>query len=443
MTIASDGLQRFRDRSASIAVIGLGYVGIPLALTAAERGFRVLGLDIDPGRVESLQRGESAIRHIPSERVAAQRQAERFEATTDFARLPQADAVIICVPTPLSRQREPDLGPVSEAARAIGAVLRPGQLVVLESTTYPGTTRDLLKPILEAGGLRSGKDFFLAFSPEREDPGSKTHSTRTIPKVVGGDGAEALALACALYEALVEKVVPVSSPEVAEAAKLTENIFRAVNIGLVNELKLIYDRMGIDVWEVVDAAATKPFGYMPFYPGPGLGGHCISIDPYYLTWKAREFDSYTRFIELAGQINTMMPAYVVQKAAEALDARRQRGMSGARVLVLGIAFKKNVDDMRESPSLKLVELMERRGAAVDYHDPFIAVIPPTHEHAAYAGRRSVAATPEALAGYDLVLIGTDHDGVDYGAVVANAALVVDTRNACARHGLTGPNIVKA
>ena len=315
--------------------------------------------------------------------------------------------------------------------------------MVLESTTYPGTTDEVLKPILEATGLKSGTDFFLAFSPEREDPGNEHFGTGTIPKVVGGDGPEALAAAKALYDALVVETVPVSSTATAEAVKLTENIFRAVNIALVNELKVVYDAMGIDVWEVIEAAKTKPFGFMPFYPGPGLGGHCIPIDPFYLTWKAREYEIATRFIELAGEINTRMPNYVVERLIEAIDRRLGKGLSGSAILLIGIAFKKNVDDMRESPSLKLIALIEARGGRVDYHDPFIEVMPPTREYPHFAGRRSVVLSPRTIASYDAVLIATDHDGIDYAAIIDHAQIVIDTRNACARAGLASPKIVKA
>jgi UDP-N-acetyl-D-glucosamine dehydrogenase len=346
------------------------------------------------------------------------------------------------VPTPLTRHREPDLSFVETTARAIAATLRPGQLVVLEPTTYPGTSAEILRPILETTGLTSGLDFFLAFSPEREDPGNRDFRTASIPKVVGGDGADALRLADALYSAFTIATVPVSSMATAEAVKLTENIFRAVNIALVNELKLVYDAMGIDVWEVIEAAKTKPFGFMPFYPGPGLGGHCIPIDPFYLAWKAREYDVTARFIELAGEVNTRMPYHVVDRLAEAVD-RTGTAFSGARVLVLGLAYKKNVDDIRESPSLKLIQLIEARGARCEYHDPFVPVIGPTREHPALAGRRSVPLDAAELAACDAVLIATDHDDVDYAFVVAHARLVIDTRNVCARRGLQGPSIVKA
>jgi UDP-N-acetyl-D-glucosamine dehydrogenase len=434
-------LDRFTKRQAKIGIIGLGYVGLPLALTAAKAGFTVLGFDINASYVERLNRGESYIKHIPEAPIKEAVAEKRLEATTDFARLDEPDAILICVPTPLTKHREPDLSYVENTARTIAASLRKGQLIVLESTTYPGTTDEVLKPIFEATGLKSGQDFFLAFSPEREDPGNPDFGTSTIPKVVGGDGPDALALADALYSQLVVKTVPVSSAATAEAVKLTENIFRAVNIALVNELKVVYAAMGIDVWEVIDAAKTKPFGFMPFYPGPGLGGHCIPIDPFYLTWKAREFDITTRFIELAGQVNTHMPYYVVEKLAEAVD-RSGRAFSGSRILMLGAAYKKNVDDMRESPSLKLIELIEARGASVDYHDPHIPELPPTRKHGPLAGRRSVSLTAETVAAYDAVLIATDHDNVDYRLVAEHARLVVDTRNACARAGIASGSILK-
>jgi UDP-N-acetyl-D-glucosamine dehydrogenase len=435
-------LASFKARKARVGIVGLGYVGIPLALTAAKAGFNVLGFDIDSPRVDQINRGESFIKHIPADLIAEAVKDKKFEATADFNRLGEPDAILICVPTPLTKHREPDLSYVENTARAIAPRLRKGQLVVLESTTYPGTTDEVIKPIFEATGLKSGEDFFLAFSPEREDPGNPDFGTSTIPKVVGGDGPDALALAEALYSQLIVKTVPVSSAATAEAVKLTENIFRAVNIALVNELKVVYAAMGIDVWEVIDAAKTKPFGFMPFYPGPGLGGHCIPIDPFYLTWKAREYDIATRFIELAGQINTRMPYYVVNKLAEAVD-RSGKAFTGSKILMLGIAYKKNVDDMRESPSLKLIELIEARGAHVDYFDPYIPVIPMTREHADLAGRRSVQLDAGTLAGYDAVLIATDHDNVDYNLVVDNAQVVVDTRNACARAGIAEGRVIKA
>jgi UDP-N-acetyl-D-glucosamine dehydrogenase len=431
-------------RTVVVGIVGMGYVGIPLALSALTNGIRVIGFDIDQQRVNDLNTGVRTIKHIATEALVSGRKDGRFEATTDFSRLAEVDAVLIAVPTPLNKYREPDLSYVVRTTEVIGQTLRKGQLIVLESTTYPGTTQEVMRPRLEAiSGLVSGTDFFLAFSPEREDPGNTHFSTGNIPKVVGGDGAEALRMADKLYSNIVQTTVLVSSTATAEAVKLTENIFRAVNIALVNELKVVYASMGVDIWEVIDAAKTKPFGFMPFYPGPGLGGHCIPIDPFYLTWKAREFDITTRFIELAGQINSRMPYIVVNKLVEALDQTSGKGMTKARILILGIAYKKNIDDMRESPSLKLIELMEKRGAHVEFHDPHIPVIPPTREHAELTGRRSVSIDPESLASFDAVLLSTDHDDVDYQSVVTHSKVVVDTRNACARAGVVGDNIFKA
>jgi UDP-N-acetyl-D-glucosamine dehydrogenase len=425
---------RFASHDATIGIIGLGYVGLPLADAICRRGLRVIGFDIDAAKIELLRAGRSYIQHIED---------GRFQPTADFARLAEVDAILICVPTPLDIHREPDLSFVTATTRAIAPHLRAGQLVVLESTTYPGTTTEVMRPILEAGGLKSGQDFYLAYSPEREDPGNGEYQTAAIPKVVGGDGPDALRLACALYGEFVVRVVPVSSTETAEAVKLTENIFRAVNIALVNELKVVYDAMGVDVWEVIEAATTKPFGFMPFYPGPGLGGHCIPVDPFYLTWKAREFDIATRFIELAGEINRGMPRFVVERLALALDARARRGLNEADILLVGLAYKKNVDDLRESPSLRLIELIEARGARVAYHDPFIPAIKPTRDHPALTGRRSVSLDLQSIANFDAVVIATDHDGIDYAALARAARLVIDTRNACARAGVSGPTIVKA
>jgi UDP-N-acetyl-D-glucosamine dehydrogenase len=435
--------QRLAEHRAKLGVIGLGYVGLPLALTAATAGYAVLGFDIDQSKIEKIGRGESFFNHISGDIVAEVVSKGRFQVTTDFGRLDEPDVVVICVPTPLTRNREPDLSFVENTARAIARRLRRGQLIVLESTTYPGTTTEVVKPILETSGLGSGIDFFLAFSPEREDPGNVEFGTARIPKVVGGDGADALALADTLYSKLVAKTVPVSSPATAEAVKLTENIFRAVNIALVNELKVIYAAMGIDVWEVIEAAKTKPFGFMAFYPGPGLGGHCIPIDPFYLTWKAREYDIATRFIELAGEINTRMPLYVVDRIIEALDRNSGKGLSSAKVLILGVTYKKNIDDIRESPALKLIELLENRGAKVDYFDPFKPVLPVTREHAALAGRRSVTLTSKTVSAYDAVVIATDHDNIDYRMIVANTQVIVDTRNACAKAGVVDDRVIKA
>ncbi|MCW3849631.1 nucleotide sugar dehydrogenase, partial [Sphingomonas sp. LB-2] len=399
-------LEKVDQRDFTIGIIGLGYVGLPLALTALAKGFRVLGFDVDGARVDRIMAGGTVIKHIPGEQFSGPIADGTFEATADMARLAEPDAILIAVPTPLDKHQDPDLTYVVKSTESIAAALRPGQLVVLESTTWPGTTREIMLPILEAAGLKAGSDFFLAFSPEREDPGNAKFSNAAIPKVVGADDDASLKLACALYDGLVAGTVPVSSSATAEAVKLTENIFRSVNIALVNELKIIFDQMGINVWEVIEAAKSKPFGYMPFYPGPGLGGHCIPIDPFYLSWKAREFETSTRFIELAGQINTAMPNYVVAKLAEALDMASGRGLNGARVLLIGMAYKKNVDDMRESPALKLTHLLEERRAAVDYHDPHIPEVPMTRDHPEFAGRKSVALTPENLATYDVVLIAT-------------------------------------
>jgi UDP-N-acetyl-D-glucosamine dehydrogenase len=434
---------RIARREATVAVIGLGYVGLPLVKVFLARGFRVLGFDTDASKVAALKAGRSYIRHIPAAEVAAMNATGRFDATADMARLGEPDAILICVPTPLTRHREPDMTYVVATAEAIAARLRPGQLVVLESSTYPGTTEEVVKPILERGGLVSGRDFFLGYSPEREDPGNIDHGTSTIPKVVGADGAAALALTRALYDAVVVGTVPVSSAATAEAVKLTENIFRAVNIALVNELKQIYTPMGIDVWEVIAAAATKPFGFMPFWPGPGLGGHCIPIDPFYLTWKAREHEVATRFIELAGEINTAMPRYVVQRLADALNDRAGRGLKDASVLLVGLAYKKNVDDIRESPALKIIELLEERGAHVTFHDPYITAIPPTRAYGHLAGRKGVALTPATLKAADAVLVVTDHDAIDWKRVGRHARLIIDTRNALRRAGHAGANLVLA
>lgn len=428
-------------REATLGVIGLGYVGLPLALAAVRAGFPVIGFDINPDRVARINAGEPVISHLDTESMRAALATGRLRASTDMAELALPDAIMICVPTPLTTQREPDLSYVRATTGDIARVLRPGQLVVLESTTWPGTTQEVLKPVLEATGLMSGRDFALAFSPEREDPGNDQHSLASVPKVVGGDDAVARDLAERLYGAIVARTVPVSSTATAEAVKITENIFRAVNIALVNELKVVYDAMGIDVWEVIEAAATKPFGYMPFYPGPGLGGHCIPIDPFYLTWKAREFDVSTRFIELAGEVNRAMPYYVVERLAAALD-RRGCTLSGAAILMIGVAYKRNLDDMRESPALKLIALLEARGARVSYHDPLVPEIPPTRAHGGLSGRRSIALTPDVLRGSDAALIVTDHENIDYATIIAHAPLVADTRNACARAGLSSPHLIK-
>jgi UDP-N-acetyl-D-glucosamine dehydrogenase len=416
---------------AVVGIIGMGYVGLPLMLACTAKKFRVLGFDIDQTRVKDLNSGKSPLKHISDTRVAAVRKAELFEATHDVKRLAEADVVVICVPTPIGNHREPDLSFVVQTVRDVALSLHRGQLVVLESTTFPGTTTEIVRPILEAGGLKSGQDFFLAFSPEREDPGNVRFATSTIPKIVGGDGSVALALATAFYQAFVDRVVPVSSTATAEAVKITENVFRAVNIALVNELKIIYSQMDINVFEVIDAAKTKPFGFMPFYPGPGLGGHCIPIDPFYLTWKAREHGINTRFIELAGEINSNMPRYVVDRLANVIDRIRGIGLSQAKVLIIGVAYKRDVDDMRESPALVIIELLRARGASVDYYDPHVPVIPKSREHASLAGMRSVSIDPASVASYDAVLIVTDHTEIDWQSLANAARLVMDTRNATA------------
>jgi UDP-N-acetyl-D-glucosamine dehydrogenase len=436
-------LAKISERSARVGVIGLGYVGLPLAMTIASGGFAVTGFDIDPGKIVMIDQGKSYIEAVSDTILSHHVSKSRFYATTDFSALADCDVIIICVPTPLTKHRDPDLSFVVRTAEAIAATLRNGQLIVLESTTYPGTTDDVVRPILEKTGLLSGKNFFLGFSPEREDPGNRDFETSSIPKIVAGDGPEASSLMAAFYGAVVKTVVPVSSNATAEAVKLTENIFRAVNIALVNELKIVYEAMGIDIWEVVDAAKTKPFGYMPFYPGPGLGGHCIPIDPFYLTWKSREYELPTRFIELAGEINSAMPRHIVDRLAEALDVRLGKALSRSRVLIIGLAYKKNVPDIRESPSLKLIELIEARGGTTGYHDPYVASIPSTREHIDLRGRSSVELKEEVAKSYDAVLIATDHDSVDYVALARWSPLIIDTRNAFGRRGITGDNIVKA
>jgi UDP-N-acetyl-D-glucosamine dehydrogenase len=422
-------LQRFKNHEARIGVVGLGYVGLPLILEFAQKGYRAIGFDIVEAHCQSLRQGRSYIAHIPSESIEREVRAGRLDATSDFARIGEADAVLICVPTPLSHHLEPDLSYVTATAESIAPYVKPGCLVALESTTYPGTTEETLVPILEKHGRKAGVDLFVAYSPEREDPGrGGSHSAPAIPKVAGADDEASRALAQALYKDIVPQVVAVTSTRVAEAVKLTENIFRAVNIALVNELKIVYTRMGIDVWEVIDAAKTKPFGFMPFYPGPGLGGHCIPIDPFYLTWKAREYKCNTRFIELAGEINSAMPQYVVDRLTGALN-EREKPLKGSRVLLLGIAYKSDVDDMRESPSLELFDLLLGSGAEVAFYDPYIPVIPPSREHAHLAGRRGIEWRPETIAAFDAVLIATAHRCVDYEGLVRQAQLVVDARNA--------------
>jgi UDP-N-acetyl-D-glucosamine dehydrogenase len=434
---------RFRSGKATVGVVGMGYVGQPLAITAYRKGFRVIGFDVDPDRVAGLNNGRSGIRTIPNSKIANMLESGMFRASADLDELGEADVVTICVPTPLNKYREPDLSHVRRTADAIAAALRLDQLIVLESTTYPGCTAQVVKPTLEASGLMVGTDVFLAYSPEREDPGSK-FKTSEIPKVVGADDANSRTLAEAFYGRLVDRVVPVMNTATAEAVKLSENIFRCVNIALANELKHIFAHMDIDIWEVIDAAATKPFGYMPFYPGPGLGGHCVPIDPFYLSWKAREHEVPARFIELAGEINTAEPHHVIAALASALSSHKQRSLSGSRILLVGIAYKRNVDDLRESPALTIFRQLEARGAAVDYYDPWVSVIPETRENPQLTGRRCVAWKPELFEqNFDAALIVTDHDGVDYEALANALDLVVDTRNAMRGVDGSSCSIVKA
>ncbi len=434
--VIDDLLVKLRDRNAVIAVVGLGYVGLPLVLRFVEVGYRVVGIDIDPVKVEKLQRGQSYIERISAESIVAARE-RGFHATADFSVANEADALVICVPTPLNRFREPDLSFVTGTMDSLVPFLRPGQIVCLESTTYPGTTEEELRPRIESRGYKVGEDVFLCFSPEREDPGNPEYVTRTIPKICGGATKECLRAGLALYGQAIDRVVPVSSTRAAEMTKLLENIHRAVNIGLANEMKIICDRMGIDVHEVIRAAATKPFGFVPYWPGPGLGGHCIPIDPFYLTWKAREFGLHTRFIELAGEINRAMPEWVMGKVTDALNARGQ-SIRGSRILVLGIAYKKNVDDMRESPAVELMELLEKRGADVQYSDPHVPVFPAMREH--HFDLKSVDLTPQGIASYDLLLLATNHDAFDYAMIAQNARLIVDTRGVYLD---PAPNVVKA
>jgi UDP-N-acetyl-D-glucosamine dehydrogenase len=436
-------LRRIESRRAVVGIIGLGYVGLPLAMAVARARFPIVGFDIDPAKIAKLNGGISYIDAAPSAALADFVSEKRFEATTDFARLGECDVIVICVPTPLSKNREPDLSFIESTVQMIAGTLRPGQAIVLESTTYLGTTNDLVIPMLEEAGLKSGHDFFVGFSPEREDPGNARFHTASIPKIVSGDGEEAARIVKGFYDAVVEKTVLVSSPRTAEAVKITENVFRAVNVALVNELKVIFKAMDVDVWEVIDAAATKPFGFMPFYPGPGLGGHCIPIDPFYLTWRAREFGIATRFIELAREINVAMPTYVVGQLDEALDRLAGKSLSMSKILMLGIAYKKNVSDMRESPALHIMDMLVKRGADVDFHDPHVLQIPSTREHARLAGRKTVALTDRTLDQYDAVLVTTDHDNVDYALVAARAKLVVDTRNVMERRGLSPQALIKA
>lgn len=436
MSLNASLIAKLTDKSAVIGIVGLGYVGLPLTMRYSEMGYRVLGFDINPSKVERLNRGESLIEHISHDAVRSA-VSDGFEATTDFSRTSEADALILCVPTPLNKHREPDLSFVLDTVESLIPHMRAGQVMSLESTTYPGTTDEELAPRLTSAGFEIGESVFLVYSPEREDPGNAKFSTHSIPKICGGVTPVCLEVGLALYSQVIDRVVPVSSARAAELTKLLENIHRAVNIGLVNEMKIIADRMDIDIHEVIDAAATKPFGFVPYYPGPGLGGHCIPIDPFYLTWKAREYGVHTRFIELAGEVNSSMPDYVVEKLTGALNDRL-KPVKGSRVLILGIAYKKNVDDMRESPSVILMEKLRDRGARVDYSDPHIPAFPETRDHD--FDLSSVELTPETLAGYDCVLLATNHDRFDYEMIRQNAALIIDTRGCYPR---SGANIVRA
>lgn len=423
----------------TVGIIGLGYVGLPLALEFAHKDINVIGFDLDEFKINKiLKEKKSYIKHIPTEKISTAVNKKTLTATTDFARLPETDVIIICVPTPLNHNREPDMSYVVNTAVTIGKYLRKGQLISLESTTYPGTTDEILLKIFEEKGFKVGKDFYLCFSPEREDPNNEKYSTATIPKVIGGVTKDCIEIGKMIYEKVINKVVPVSSTKAAESTKLLENIFRSINIALVNELKVVFDRMGIDVWEVIEAATTKPFGFTPFYPGPGLGGHCIPIDPFYLTWKAREYEISTKFIELAGEINTAMPEYVVSKVYHALN-QNKKCINGAKILLLGLSYKKDIDDLRESPSLKLIELLQDEGAVVDYSDQYVTTIPKLRKYE--FNKKSVPLTKKNIQKYDLVLLSTDHSYYDYDLIFSSAKIIVDTRNAFKK--FSGKKLYKA
>jgi UDP-N-acetyl-D-glucosamine dehydrogenase len=437
-------LEKIKSKSAVVGIIGMGYVGLPLALTFSAKKFNVLGFDLDEKKITLLNKGKGYLKHISEEKIKASVNSGLLKATSNFSRLKEADAILICVPTPLTEHREPDMSFVENTAKTIAKYFRKGQLVVLESTSYPGTTEELLLPLFEHAGRKNkykvGRDFYLAFSPEREDPNNPDFTTATIPKVIGGVTHECSRVAKALYDQVIIKTVIVSSPRTAEATKLLENIYRSVNIALVNELKMVFDKMKIDIWEVIAAASTKPFGFKPFYPGPGLGGHCIPIDPFYLTWKAREFELNTKFIELAGEINTYQPYYVIEKSSEVLN-KFKKTLNGSKVLILGAAYKKDIDDMRESPTLKLIEIYHEKGATVDYHDPLVPKLPKTRKY--NYDMRSIKLTKEKLKSYDLVVLSTDHSIFDYKFIAQNSKIIVDSRNAFARKGIKSKNIFKA
>lgn len=431
-------LKKIEEKSAIVGIIGLGYVGLPLALEFAKKDFTTIGFDIDEKKIPILLSGKTYIKHIPEEKISDAVNSKKFFATSDFSKLRECDVIIICVPTPLDHHREPDLSFIENSGKQVAQYIRAGQFISLESSTYPGTTEEILQPLFEEKGLKVGEDFFLAFSPEREDPNNPDYSTSTIPKVVGGVTKACLEIAQKLYNQVIVKTVPVSTPRAAEATKLLENIYRSINIALVNELKMVFDKMDIDIWEVIEAAKTKPFGFQAFYPGPGLGGHCIPIDPFYLTWKAREYDCNTKFIELAGEINTLQPYYVVQKLSEALD-KNGKTLKGSKILILGASYKKNIDDMRESPSLKLIEILQNREAIVDYCDKYVPKLPPTRRY--NFEMNSVDLNPDNVKNYDAILLSTDHDNFDYEMIYKNAQLIVDTRNAFSKRGFN--NVVKA
>jgi len=436
-------LKKIENKEYKVGIIGLGYVGLPLMWTFHEQGMPVIGFDVDQRKVDHVNQGTPYIKHLGQEMMGKLAGSDLCEATSDFARMPEADALLMCVPTPLDHHREPDMSYVVATTQTISKHLRKGQLVILESTTWPGTTEELMIPILEENsGLVAGEDFYVAYSPEREDPGNADFNTAKIPKVVGGHGEDALKLATALYDTAIVQTVPVSNCKTAEAVKLTENIFRSVNIALVNELKVVYHDMGIDVHEVLEAASTKPFGFMKFTPGPGLGGHCIPIDPFYLTWKAREVERYTRFIELAGEINTSMPRYVVDQTASALN-QHKKALNGSKVLLIGLAYKPDVDDDRESPTYKLMDYFATVGSEVDYYDPYVPAVPKTREHAQWEGKKSIEWTKEMISSYDAVVISTDHKSIDYAELAEWANLIVDSRNAMGREGIQADHIFKA
>ncbi|MCC7093799.1 MAG: nucleotide sugar dehydrogenase [Ignavibacteriaceae bacterium] len=438
-----DLIAKIKNKSVAVGIIGMGYVGLPLGLAFANKKVNVLGFDLDNKKINMLNKGKGYLKHISNNKIKKAVHSGYLRATSDFTRLKEVDAIIICVPTPLTEHREPDMSFVKNTSETISKYLRKGQLVVLESTTYPGTTREVLLPLFgNANGknkFKAGKDFYLAFSPEREDPNNPEYTTSQIPKVVGGLTPQCLKVAKALYDLVIIKTVPVSSPDAAEATKLLENIYRSVNIALVNELKMVFDKMKIDIWEVIAAASTKPFGFKPFYPGPGLGGHCIPIDPFYLTWKAREFEINTKFIELAGEINTQQPYYVVAKSAEALN-KFKKALNNAKILILGAAYKKDIDDMRESPSLKLIELFQEKGAIVDYYDPLVPVLPKTRKY--NLELKSIKLTKEKIMKYDLVVLSTDHSIFDYKFIASNAKLILDSRNAFETRRIKSTKIIK-